>query len=344
MADPAVLEAVLLNMQAQIQQQHQAHVEQQQQQAAQHALDMQHLQAMLQQALLHGAAGHAAAAHVAPHRGGPRTNEIPKYEGTTPLNVWESTMKQLFTYHGLADDAARIRIAAMALGGAALAWWEMHPNQPATWVDVVAGLRARFQPVTSEETARTKLLALSQKGSVHDYVATFNTLLARVPTMDLATQLHVFTHGLNDRPRDAVRASAAIVTLQDAITLAVKVGAIASRSSAQSAAASSAMDLSALEFDDGNDPVVRDAYLAGMNAREAYGGAARGHGSSGAGSGRGAQGASGGFERTYPSIRNMSEDQVKQYMKEGKCFRCGKTDHQSRNCPKKKTGGSSESK
>jgi hypothetical protein len=140
--DPAAFQQAFLQMQEQMNLQNQN----QQQQQQQHAADMIGLQNALALALANAAA--AAAAAPVPHAvpppmaRGPRIGEIEKYDGTVSLGAWESKMRQLFDFYAVGGDIERVRYAAMAFGGPALTWWELHPNPPATWVLLVEGLRA----------------------------------------------------------------------------------------------------------------------------------------------------------------------------------------------------------
>jgi len=75
--------------------------------------------------------------------------------------------QQVAWYTVPADDI--VRFAGGFMRGAARDWHTTLAQQPSDWASLVLALRARFQPVNSAESARAKLLALSQgKQSVND--------------------------------------------------------------------------------------------------------------------------------------------------------------------------------
>ena len=234
-----------------------------------------------------------------------------------------------------------VRTAAAHLRGPALDWWastNANGGGPTTIGEVETELRRRFQPITSEEIARNRLHDLEQgRSSVNEYVAHFRRLVVSIPTMDAASQMHQFVRGLKHSVQTVLRQQSP-ATLDDAIALAVRVG-FASQPAAHggsSGAASAAMDISALDAGGADDDQLSmtradlNAILAAVQ-NNSYG---NGSGSNG----RGAQGASGGYRgpRGPPVIKGMTEKQVQEYMKAGKCFGCGKTDHRSRHCPMRK--------
>ena len=192
--DPNALAAQL---QAQMQQQlhaQQAQIEQllQQQQAA-HQQELQAQQqalfAQMQQMLQQQAAGAAApqpiavvappaaAAPLPPQRNGPRLAPPPLYDGrANSLDDWFGEMVRQFEFYATPDGAEQIRLATAHLGPAARAWWAdiaVHAR-PADWDALKAAMQARFQAITTAETARARLRSLVQgKASVHDYVSAF---------------------------------------------------------------------------------------------------------------------------------------------------------------------------
>ena len=298
-------------------------------------MQQQHTAEVLALAQAHAARPAAAAVP----RNGARAPEMAKYNGTTPsLDAWFSALLQQCEFYGLASDADRIRIAAVYLVGPALDWWQ-HCTRATTWVDFQAGLRLRFQPVTSEETARSKLLVISQgRSSINEYVSAFSSLLAAVPGVDTAMQLHLFLRGLNESTRNVIRSQPSVPTLEQALVMAVRIATPmqSASSSSSSAAPSSAMDLSMMEIEDGPGAMERrivEHVLAAMDVRAAYG-SGRGRGE-GAGSHRGAQGADGSNHgpRGLPVIKGLTPEQVQMYMDKGLCFGCKSAEHGSRHCP-----------
>ena len=324
-------------------------------QQLEHALVMMQQQMLLQQQqiALHqqqlaAAAAIPAAAAAAPRPPSIRLSSPAQYDGVaSTLEDWVAAMMQQFLFYGVAADADRIRTAVAFLKGPALAWWSTLVAVPTTWATFDAALRARFQPVTTEEIARGRLHSLSQdKSSINDYVSNFRRLIIAIPSMDAASQMFAFVRGLKPALQTHHR-QAQPLTLELAIALAVRMGTGIPGQSAASAAshygASAAMDLSAMraELDDedsestasadGDAPVTRSEFAMLLAAI---------HRNNGSGSnGRGAQGASGGFHppRGPPKIYGFSEEKVQEYMDAGQCFGCGSTKHRSRECTKKHT-------
>ena len=284
---------------------------------------------------------------------GPRLPAPDAYDGrASSLDAWETAVEGQFTYYALADDANRMRVATAFLAGAALDWWRHAPQpRPATWAALVAALRARFQPVTSADTARAKLCALVQgRASANDYIAAFRRLLPAVPNMGEEDRLFHFMRGL----RPAIAAQLRIHnarTLEAAVEMAARIGSLSELSlAATGAGAASAahaahapMELDALDLTagvEGLEPAhtgaapdrvarVEQQLQALLNALREGGRA----GAASASEGRGRPRFGG-----PPRIPHLTPTQVREYMDAGKCFGCGRTDHQSRACPKRTTG------
>ena len=325
-------------------------------------LMQQELQALrtagVQQQMSHAHDIHAlqVAASAPPTARGPALRIAPPahYDGSTPpLDDWLASMRQQFAWYQMTSDAEQVRAAAAHLKGPALDWWE-HPaaaaGPPTTWLAVDAGLRARFQPITTADTARIRLATLEQgKHSINDYVAIFRRLIVAVPTMDVESQMFQFTRGL--RPALYMHLRQAMpATLEAAIALAVRMG-TAAPSASSSGSGSSAMDLSALLAElDGREaessattpaeaPVTRSEFTTLLAAIQQSN---YRRGGDSAGNSRGAQGASGGFQgpRGLPRIKGFSPEKVKDYMDSNRCFGCHKTGHGSRECPLRKVDAS----
>lgn len=297
--------------------------------------------------------GYGASSSPAPPRPAQgKLHESSRYGGTAALDPWLATMQQLCLFYGLSSDAQRVNYAAAHLKDAALQWWfSLGAATPATWADLTAALRARFQPVTSGELARAKLRTLTQgKGGVQAYVAAFNALLVHVPTMAVEDRVFAFIDGLSDRVKAHV-GEVAHATLETAIERAVRFDSRQMRAPAGSSAGHSShapMDVNALlgieglEQETGTEqgtpapaadaPVTRAEFQQLLNAmREQRRGPAAG----------GKEGKPRSFDprdRRLPRIPHLTPLQVKEYMDEGKCFGCGSKDHRSRECQSKPQG------
>jgi uncharacterized membrane protein YgcG len=321
----------------------------QQQQQALH----QQMNAAIAAAVAAAANAAPAAAPVAAAPSAARTARLPPpalFEGASAkLDEFIADIEQQVAWYTLpAGDV--VRFAGGFMRGAARDWHTSLAPQPADWPSLVLALRSRFQPVNSAESARAKLLALSQgKQSVNDYIDAFRRLLVRVPTMSGDDRFHQFRRGL--RPAIALQIDMqGITTLDAAITRAAQIGGrleIAQAASSSSSGGSSApMELDNIEGLEGDTSATNDAdapvtqsqlklLLAAMQDNRRGG---RGAGAGGSSSGGGNNRHHGGRSYGLPRMPHLSEDQVKEYMAAGKCFGCGATDHTSRGCPKRKKG------
>lgn len=300
-------------------------------QQAAHAIEIAELKA----AILRGP---AAAAPAGPRPVTERLAVVPDYDGVKGgLEEWFKLMERQFAFYGTVVEAERLRSAAGHLVGPALDWWNLFTNHtvPATWALFKTALELRFQPVTTVEAARAKLLALRQgTGTVNAYVAAFRNLVAVVPNTDAAMLRHLFTQGLNAKAREQVVVSN-VVVLDDIIAMSVRLGALAPGP----ASGHSAMDLGAVDDTEhaesrGDRAELVAEVLAALDARQS----SRGNSSQHGGHGRGAQGASGGHERRrsprgLPEIKGLTTQQVEKYMQEGRCFGCNLVGHRSSTCP-----------
>ena len=206
-------------------------------------------------------------------------------------------------------------------------------------------------------------MTLSQgKASVHDYVSAFRRLMVAVNGMSEVDRLFHFTRGL--RPAIATQLRIHNVqTVDAAIDMAVRIGALGEMAAQQSLAAApggagahsgaTAMDLDALanveglerETDDGcssscssaaaspDAPVTRSDLHALLNALREERRAQPSRGNRGGRNQR---------QPGLPRVPHLTEQQVREYLDAGKCFGCGvKTDgpggHSSNKCPRRQT-------
>ena len=169
--------------------------------------------------------------------------------------------------------------------------------------------------------------------------------------MDTNSQMYAFQRGLRPALQMVIKTQMP-KTLEEAISLAARVGTntmgqSSSSSSSSSSAASHAtvamdesMDISMMDYiqqletsKDEEEEVMAKISQVQLNALiTALSAKGRNNGSGS--NGRGAQGASGGYRpaKGLPTIRGLTETQVKEYMDANKCFNCGKPGHASRFC------------
>jgi hypothetical protein len=287
---------------------------------------------------------------------GPRMPAPPAYDGSAAqLDGWLNELQRQFRYYEYASDAQKLHLATAFLSGAAHDWHTHLAAQPTSWAAFVAGLRQRFQPVTSAQTARNELDALRQGNSpVNDFIAAFRRLLVLVPDMSEADRLHRFLHGL--RPGIAAHLRVHGINRMDAaIEMAARIGALGEQTqSAPSSGATGAhsnpahvpmevdvlgiegleQETSASSGAEGdtaskNAPVTRAEFQQLLNALQQHRSAPT---KGGGGSSRPQQ------RRGPPQIPHLTPVQVQEYMAAGKCFGCGSKEHQSRQCEKRKVG------
>ena len=320
------MNAAFAHMQAQMQAQLQAQMAAG---AAAHALQMQAVHDAYAAGAVPAFAAHAPAAH----QRGPKLANLARYDGATPpLDEWAAQVRQHYAYYRTQAGVDQVGYAAAHLAGPALDWLESLGHAAlADWAALEAGLRARFQPITSAERARTHLDALRQgKASVFDYVAAYRRIAVALPTTDAATMLHAFRRGLRtDLAAYVYQYNPA--TIEDAIQLVVRMGAAGSLGGAGAGVpmdlASSCLGGEEPAAASGGDLVTRDELammLAAMQNGYRSGGDHRGGGGF---AGVGAQ-----QRGQLPVIKGMTETQVKEYMAAGKCFACASTAHTSRGC------------
>jgi hypothetical protein len=201
-------------------------------------------------------------------------------------------------------------------------------------------LRKRFQPVNSAQTARLALDALRQgtRQSVAEYINSFRRLLVSVPDMSEADKVHRFVQGLRG-PIQQHLIVQGVATLDAAISMAARVGALgqfAAASSNLAAPASDAMDLNALGFDDAgvggleqesdmpaDAPVTRAEFQQLLAAMQQHRGGKR------APFGRG--------NRGTHKVPGLSAQQVRERLDGGLCFVCGQADHRKHDCSQNKS-------
>jgi hypothetical protein len=146
----------------------------------------------------------------------PRALRLPAldtFEGKTGEDL-EAFLFQLQEYletAGVKDDALRVRVAGMALRGAAKTWYTYvrspytpPSEQVKTYDEFLSGIKAHFTPIDPVKIARDQLAELKQTGSVRDYTAIFRQLNTRIPKMSEDERLDRYVRGLKPFTRKEV--------------------------------------------------------------------------------------------------------------------------------------------
>lgn len=235
-------------------------------------------------------AGQRAAAAVAPATSSSSSNDkargqVPKgvntdkYKGIggLELDAWITRQRrQLLFFSGMTAEQA-VTWLGTALEDAAGDWYDeyAHANgaYPSTSVVLFDGLRKRFQPIDSAETARRDLDVLRQaKGSVNEYTTRFRQLVGHLPKLDVDSRMYQYRRGLRKDLSDKI---AQIVpqpaTLEAIVELAARIegrSGAASEGLAQVDVANDSVTYSRAEL----NALIQSA-VAAAGARQAPGGA-----------------------------------------------------------------------
>jgi hypothetical protein len=275
----------------------------------------------------------------------PRVDGPSTYDGRSGAKIdqWKRELEMQFTWHRQDTDEQKVRYATMFLRGAALDWWQSLTTKPLTWLDMINALTERFQPITTAQTARTKLDALVQgpKQPIHNYIMEFRALLVHVPSMDEGDKLHRFMNGLKKDIQTQLRIQG-VTSLDNAIAMAARVGQLGEFGAAAA--------VSSQRTSNGSAPMELDSILAAIGGDDDDAGddepvtMTRGELKLALAAIRVHRGDASKFqdrfrqrsERPLPKIPHLSEAQVKARMENGECFGCASKEHRSRNCPKRR--------
>ena len=313
--------------------------------AAAHAIELQQLGEAFaaQQAQIAAAAVAAAAPGAGAHGAGVRQMRATppdSYDGSSRISIdrWVQGMEQSFTYMHLFTDVLQVELAAVSVKGPALEWYNSTRKMgapPTTWATFEAGLRARFQPVTTADIARGRMDALRQgKRPVVEYVDAFRRLVGALPLVDVGSLLYNFQRGLAPELR-LINLQHHPATLEEAISLAVRTGSVHWGAAANGTA--TPMELNALAEDayaEGAPSTTPSAvHRSSEELSEWLAAMFRGDRDRVRPSGTNSLG-----PRPPPRITGLTAEQVKEYMDAGLCFGCRSTEHMSRQCPRRKVG------
>lgn len=277
----------------------------------------------------------------------PRAQDLREYDGASgaKLDEWLDELGAAVDLFHL-NNLESVDFGTSRLRGAARQWWNALGAADRAGADsansLAKALRARFQPITTERTAREQLRVLRQGGrSANDYIAEFQRLRALLPDMSEADALFAFESGVNPAIALEIRKQGS-TKLTDALALAARIGGITAAAAPvpqSRAAAAHQMDM-----DESRGPSLDDrishAVLNAMQTQQVrsgdqtrFGGGARARrqdergGRDGRFAGRGGRG---GFHGTIPGVPDAV---VQQRWSARQCVRCGGEGHKSIECP-----------
>jgi Retrotransposon gag protein len=172
----------------------------------------------------------AAAPGTQAHGSTPRATDLAEYKGEAGavLDAWLADLRAVADFHRL-TPARTVEFGVYRLKGTARSWWtgKLTDGERAAINDLpklAAGLRARFQPITTEDTARAQLCAIVQGSrSVDAYIAEFEALSERVPSMSEPDRVFHFRRGVRADIADKLRDDG-VESLARAIEVAARRG------------------------------------------------------------------------------------------------------------------------
>lgn len=283
----------------------------------------------------------------------PRASDLREYDGASgaELDEWEQELRITRDLFAL-NPREVVQFATARLRGAAIQWWWSLGEEERAGIkghsELIARLRARFQPITAARTAREQLDRL-QQGSRHvnEYILEFQRIRAMLPDMGDADAAYAFERGLRRDIAEKLRIQG-VSTLQESIALAARVGSLSQAATANAMAGKGhAASANQMEVDSsgGGGPSLTEgtakALLAAIQAQPPWAGLGaktqtqRGYEAQRGGfRPRGMQGGRAGGRTPQPiNIPGVSAATMEQRRAAGQCFRCGDATHRSVECP-----------
>jgi hypothetical protein len=290
----------------------------------------------------------------------PRLGDLASYDGAAgvKLDEWLSNLRRLAGYYDL-DGERTVKYGAVHFTGGADLWWtSLDAGTRFTISDLAsfsAALRARFQPVTAERTARVELYKLEQGSrGVDAYIAEFQRLCALVPSASEAEKLFQFERGLRLDLTEKLRIQG-VTALDQAIALAARVGNLTGPVASRTFGHNNPHPARLHQMEESFQSPTYDGRLerieTALNAMAQHGYGGDSPAGSGAGLGaktqthRGYQqqntGGRGGRRpssssrppRPLPQVAGVPAEVVQHRLTERLCLRCGESGHNSHSCP-----------
>lgn len=286
----------------------------------------------------------------------PRAVDLPEYDGSSgvKLEAWLQKLVQVTRLYEL-NARETVLFATSRLQGAALQWWlalsVAQQHELGAYDQLAAALRARFQPITTSELARTQLDALRQgTRHINDYVAEFQHIAAQIGgELGEAEAKHAFLRGLRTDIANQLRVTG-VASLQEAVAAAARVGGVTATSHGTSFRGSAVSGVHHMQLDEDDTPLdtrIERAVINALQAQQGQHGANAGFiagsqvhpqrnslvGAGRSGSNRrGRGGRFGGATRPLPVIPGVSSDEVRRRWDARVCVRCGEAGHRGLEC------------
>ena len=140
----------------------------------------------------------------------PKLREPDTYHGTRTAHAAESWLRSVQRYADVTgmDEVDRVQYAINLLRGDADTWWrtrEIIGHDASTWNEFCKLVLSEFRPRNAKQTARDRLAALKQTGTVEEYVNEFRNIWLEIPMMNDDEALDRFVRGLAENVQVHVR-------------------------------------------------------------------------------------------------------------------------------------------
>jgi Retrotransposon gag protein/Zinc knuckle len=131
------------------------------------------------------------------------------YKGERDVLQWVFRTERYFESTGIVLGKEQVQFASTLLDGVAANWLrcmlaEPGTSMPTSWIVFKDALIKQFQPLADEEDARQKLMRLTQRKSVRQYVQLFMDTALRLPDMHVKDKIFRFKEGLTLQCREWV--------------------------------------------------------------------------------------------------------------------------------------------
>lgn len=267
------------------------------------------------------------------------------------------------------DIESRLRFAGAYMSGTAADWWDKEDKSViVSWDKFVERLHSRFRPLQAADNALHRLRSLKQKGAVSSYCSLFLSLLTHIPDYPEKYQIFDFLAGLANADTRCRIQQDKLTTLREVMDMAVSMEQYSQQSRSHTTGQqfrgtfrqngysqpSSSSTSTSVAMDINNVNVDMDEYESGQNlsavgydnrqgdksvaemvneAVEARLAALHHPASSSLSQGQSHRGQSSSDNNRHGGNKFSAEKE--RLYNEGKCFKCKKTGHQSRQCPQK---------